>query len=228
MNDSDEVFNLLVSCIDSGLKPLSLLKAAQLPKFASTFSSDSVSTLRSNSNLSNSNLTSNNDYFDSKEREEAELRHLVLRLSLVWVSAISHTSLSSYFLRKDLFLSSTSLLQSRYTARFSFEVSLFLGLLATLGGNSTSQISGVNNGLNNSPYARRIKDWVDEKSMEKLTFSMQVSLNRDYGAYIAVREDEVGGLASGLKWMTDWTGLTGKPTTIDPKQSGNGNEFSHL
>ncbi|KAK0560051.1 hypothetical protein OC844_004000 [Tilletia horrida] len=66
--------------------------------------------------------------------QHLHLQHLTLQLLLLWLSYTSNTSVGTYFLRRDLFMSLTSFLErSALTSRFGFEIGLALGLLAGVG-----------------------------------------------------------------------------------------------
>ncbi|CAD6906507.1 unnamed protein product [Tilletia controversa] len=66
--------------------------------------------------------------------QHLHLQHMTVQLVLLWLSYTSHTSLGTYFLRRDLFLSLTSFLErSPLTSRFGFEIGLAIGLLAGVG-----------------------------------------------------------------------------------------------
>lgn len=230
MNDSDEVFNLLVSNLDDGMKSTSdLISQRSKPKFPSSFSIDSLTSMRSNNQSKLRDGTTTDTREGLQQLFDSEQRHLVLQLGICWLSHVSTTSLGSYFLRKDLFLSSTSMIQDPDTCKFSFEVSLFVGLLSTLGnsGSSQSDFGGLNVSSSN-PYARRIRDWVDEKSMERLVRAISAGLENDWKSYVAVQEDSATGF--GLKWMTDWWGDEKKGSSeVKKLENGkSGNEFSHL
>ncbi|KAL9937229.1 hypothetical protein V8E36_003638 [Tilletia maclaganii] len=107
--------------------------------------------------------------------QHLHLQHMTLQLLLLWLSYTSHTSLGTYFLRRDLFLSLTSFLErSALTSRFGFEVGLAIGLLAGVGqqggalgisaGNKRASLSiahgaGPNPLSSSHPYIRHLALW---------------------------------------------------------------------
>ncbi|KAK0556118.1 Salivary acidic proline-rich phosphoprotein 1/2 [Tilletia horrida] len=106
-----------------------------------------------------------------KPAQHLQLQHLTLQLLLLWLSYTSHTSLGTYFLRRDLFLSLTSFLErSPATARFGFDVGLAIGLLAGVGqqgagvGSKRASLivahgAGPNPLSSSHPYIRHLAHW---------------------------------------------------------------------
>ncbi|KAE8219814.1 hypothetical protein CF319_g6562 [Tilletia indica] len=112
--------------------------------------------------------------------QHLHLQHMTVQLLLLWLSYTSGTSLGTYFLRRDLFLSLTSFLErSPLTSRFGFEIGLAIGLLAGVGqqggalgmgaGSKRASLSiahgaGPNPLSSSHPYIRHLALWYASSS----------------------------------------------------------------
>lgn len=138
-----------------------------------------------------------------------------VHLAIVWISHISSSNLSAYFVRRDLFVAACSLLTTvqsiKENAKSSAaqgrgglaeadedllrtvvrDVALLIGLLAGLGQGGISSGSGNSGGAysmtgtSHSPYFRRLCDWVDSGSMQLLRDSASQDFERTWKAFEA-------------------------------------------
>ncbi|PWN50947.1 hypothetical protein IE53DRAFT_73098 [Violaceomyces palustris] len=173
-------------------------------------------------------------------------QHRVLQLALLWLACVSQTSLGAYFLRRDLFNTISTFISSPSTSPFAYEAALFIGLLAMVGqGSSSGMVLGTST---SNPYARRLRDWVDEGCMTKVILSSAAALEQAVARYVEVSDDAppsvagaIAGLAS-LKWMSGLGQIVGFNTlpisgsgvaespANGPRGAGtiSGGDFSHL
>lgn len=91
----------------------------------------------------------------SPSNATVSVRHRTLQLALVTVASVNQGALVAFFLRRDLFSTLVAFIADRDTQHFTFEATLFLGLLA-----------GYRKDEARNPYGVRIEDFVEEGAME--------------------------------------------------------------
>ncbi|KAN0065742.1 hypothetical protein ACQY0O_000872 [Thecaphora frezii] len=229
MEEADDVFISLVDAIDDALR-------AHQPRRTALASSIRDEVLEQEQHAA---ATQAMAYLDR------DLQHRALQLGLLWLSSVSQTSLGAYFLRRDLFSTITSFVQTPSTSIFAFESSLFMGLLATVGQGSSGNLAMGSSTSN--PYARRMRDWVDHDCMHRILVATAAALKQGTERYVELVDDSppsiaasIAGLAS-LKWMSGIGEMVGmassaSSSTIASEANGVGNrrpsatglDFSHL
>lgn len=212
IDEADDVFEDLVSAIDEGLRG-ELDNLNHQPRRQSRIPS---------SNETDAELTPQRNTNALKKQKDlptlAELllhRRRAVHLAIIWISYTFMTNLSAYFIRRDLFVSASSLLNTiqsiirnsqqsradgegladedaellRNTVR---ETNLLIGLLAGLG-QSNSSGTGIAGGFrameaSSSPYFRRMCDWVDAGSMDLIREACAYDLEQAWRAFLVETE----------------------------------------
>ncbi|KAJ1018255.1 hypothetical protein NDA18_006414 [Ustilago nuda] len=225
MDEADDVFTLLVDSIDDTLRGGNLAR------------------VRIPSSFRDEEDEREQDLAQAKAREwiDAEVQHRALQLGLLWLSCVAQTSLAAYFLRRDLFVTASTFISTPAGSRYAYEGAVFLGLLATIGQGSAGGISL--NASTSNPYARRLRDWVDEDCMAKILVAAAAAMNQNVQLYRQVVDDSpptltgsIAGIAS-MRWVSSLAELVASPTSLststasDRRPSATSTlmgDFSHL
>lgn len=200
IDEADEVFEALVNAIDDGLRG-QLDNASYQQRGRRAGYAPSSSPAKDNT---------------APPREVPTLAQLLfhrqhaLHLAIIWISQISASNLSAYFVRRDLFAATCSLLTFMQTVVRSAkaqtgaqgladedvallrslvrDVALLIGLLAGLGQGGIASGAGIGaayHGLETtfSPYFRRMCDWVDQPSMLYIQDALAHELRMTWTSY---------------------------------------------
>lgn len=222
MDEADDVFTLLVDSINDTLRGGDLAR------------------VRIPSSVRDDMDEREQDLARARAREwiDTEVQHRALQLGLLWLSCVAQTPIAAYFLRRDLFVTTSTFISTPGGSRYAFEGAVLLGLLATIG---QSAAGGVSLNLSSSnPYARRFHDWVDEDCMAKVLVAASAALDQDVQLYHQVADDSpptitgnIAALAS-LRWISSFAELVTSPTsptpptTSDRRSSAASGDYSHL
>lgn len=223
IDEADEIFEALVAAIDEGMKgDLDNVEFAKLLRGQHGTQIQPEVLLQDHTSSPHTDLPTLSEL----------LFHRVhaVHLAIVWISYVSATNLSAYFIRRDLFVSACSLLQFvrkiiitakkkspgeglaeedvqtlRSVVR---DTTLLLGLLAGLGQGGMASGAGIGlsyRGLETtvSPYFRRMCDWVDDTSM----LLIQDALTQDFESSRRAFESKDGGDIPSSARMTASLGL---------------------
>lgn len=215
IDEADDVFEDLVSAIDEGLRG-ELDNSNHQPRRPSR--------IPSSNDLDNDLTPQRNAAAINKPKELPTLAELLLHrrkavhLAIIWISYTFMTNLSAYFIRRDLFVSASSLLntvqsiirttqQSRTEGGLADEdvellrstvrdTNFLIGLLAGLGQSSSSG-TGLAGGFkameaSSSPYFRRMCDWVDAGSMNLIREACAFDLEQSWRAFLLEAESNRG------------------------------------
>ncbi|UZJ55311.1 hypothetical protein CBS101457_004631 [Exobasidium rhododendri] len=207
IDEADDVFEGLVNAIDEGLR-------GELDNYSHRMRQRQPGRMPSSDMHPTQHFTSPTP--PTEVPTLADLLHhrtKAVKLAVIWLSYISSTNLSAYFVRRDLFVAACSLLTTVQSIRKSAstkaaqsmgglaeadedllritvrEVSLLIGLLASLGNGASSSGPGAGGrsfsmtGTSHSPYFRRLCDWVDSGSMTLLRDSFSYDLRQSWRAY---------------------------------------------
>lgn len=212
IDEADDVFEDLVSAIDEGLRG-ELDNLNHQPRRPSR--------IPSSNDFDNDLTPQRNAAAFNKPKELPTLakmlfhRRRAVHLAIIWISYTFMTNLSAYFIRRDLFVSASSLLNTiqtivrttqqsrtdgggladedaellRSTVR---DTNFLIGLLAGLGQSSSSG-TGLAGGFrpmqaSSSPYFRRMCDWVDAGSMNLIREACAYDLEQAWGAFLVEAE----------------------------------------
>jgi hypothetical protein len=220
IDEADELFESLVSAIEEGLRgeldDLSHQRRQRRPNRMP--SSDYQNTQQNNIQTVTNELPT----------LEELLRHRIkaVHLAIIWVSEVSSTNLSAYFVRRDLFVAACSLLSAVQSIRESVskrasqpglaeadesllrnvvrDVALLLGLLTGLGqvGSNATSNGSYSSASSHSMYYRRLCDWVDSGSMTLLRDAVAYDFDQAWKAYEADGSPFASTSASSLAWGT--------------------------
>lgn len=220
IDEADELFEGLVSAIEEGLRgELDDLSQQRRQRRPNRMPSSDYQ----QNQLNNTQTVSN----ELPTLEEL-LRHRIkaVHLAIIWVSEVSSTNLSAYFVRRDLFVAACSLLSAVQSIRESVskrasqpgladpdesllrnvvrDVALLLGLLTGLGqvGTSAGSSGSYTSGSTHSMYYRRLCDWVDSGSMTLLRDAVAYDFDQAWKAYEAEGSPFAATSASTLAWGT--------------------------
>lgn len=208
IDEADDVFEDLVSAIDEGLRG-ELDNLNHQPRRPGR--------IPSSNDLDNDVTPQRNAAAFNKPKELPTLAELLfhrrraVHLAIIWISYTFMTNLSAYFIRRDLFVSASSLLNTiqtivrttqqsrtdsggladedaellRSTVR---DTNFLIGLLAGLGQSSSSG-TGLAGGFrameaSSSPYFRRMCDWVDAGSMNLIREASAYDLEQAWRAFL--------------------------------------------
>lgn len=126
-------------------------------------------------------------------------QHRVLQLALLWLSHVSPTPLAAYFQqRRDLFLCASALLArsaAQPSSTVARDAALLLGLLGSLGSGAEGAIT---------PYARRIRDWVDVAGMQAVREEAARAAHKCTAAYVGKDDDTPPTMMSSLVGAAGW------------------------
>lgn len=107
------------------------------------------------------------------------LRHRTLQLAIVIVASVNQGSLSSYFLRRDLFGTLGNFIADEDSRRYAFEGTLLLGLLSNYRKFETR-----------NPYLVRMEDLVDDNVMLSMIDAVAASASNCRDRYTQLTADD--------------------------------------
>ncbi|KAK4056590.1 hypothetical protein OIO90_002438 [Microbotryomycetes sp. JL221] len=115
------------------------------------------------------------------------LRHRTLQLALVIVASLNQSSVTAYFLRRDMFSTLVKFMSDDESAPYVYESSLLLGLLANF-----RKFEARN------PYGVRIEDFVEDLVMVRIIDVVRTVCQRSRDTYIEVSDDTTPSFVASL------------------------------
>ncbi|KHJ33956.1 putative chromosome 10 open reading frame 76 [Erysiphe necator] len=189
--ETQQLFNKAVKCIRAGKGPADLnaletctaLMAAIFRKKYTNPSSDVIDLLAGLDQVDKifTDFVAALD-ITIRNGRSLDLRQKAVESALCLVSGAYQTSLLSYFIYRDLFLSLMKFIQDSETISRSFRSFILLGLLAN-----------YNKFEFQNPYQLRLDDFVNEATIQKIIRSVGYTCSKLRGEYVAIQNDSPEG-----------------------------------
>ncbi|KAL0951542.1 hypothetical protein HGRIS_008226 [Hohenbuehelia grisea] len=122
----------------------------------------------------------------------ADIRHQILQVAIVFLCGVGQMSPGAYLLRRDLYASIIKFIKSPETEKFTFEATVFLGLLANYHKSDAAKLN---------PYLQRIRECTDVDLMYQICWASNFALDTSVKAYQAISDDSPPTFASSLSSM---------------------------